>query len=148
MMSKATDELDKALNGLIMQYNQRVKINNPKNLDALAKAKTAINLLIDGARVGGYDSNRLGSWVFIGDKARLDNLDDLYWSYVMEEVARSDPRAVENGTYNPNYIKKNMEYASFGGVGLIKMLARADQYAKERIAQLKSDKGLLTITDV
>jgi hypothetical protein len=86
-----------------------------------------------------YDINRLGTWVFIGDKAKLDNLDDLYWSYVMELVAENDPYAVSTGNYSLERIKKNMKYANFGGVGLIKMLARADQRAKERLAELASN---------
>ena len=80
-----------------------------------------------------YDPNRLGHYVFVGDRDRIKTLDDLYWSYVMEVVAEHDPYAVSTGNYSLEYIKKNMKSASFGSVGIHKILARADQRAKERI---------------
>ena len=88
------------------------------------------------ARKEGYDHNLLGSWIFIGDNARLNNLDDLYWSYVQEFVAKDNPYRKE--PYEKmEYIKKTMPYASFSKVGIFKLLARADQNAKERIAKLR-----------
>jgi hypothetical protein len=77
-----------------------------------------------------YDHNRLGTYVFIGDNDRLKTLDDLYWSYVEEFVSTADP------FLKLKYIKSKMRYASFNEVGTFKMLARADQDAKERIARL------------
>ena len=85
------------------------------------------------ARIEGYDVNRQGSWIFIGDKARLDNLDELYWSYVMEQIAK------DSGYYDHytlDYCKRNMAFAGFDKVGIHILLARADQIAKERIADL------------
>jgi len=88
-------------------------------------------------RIEGYDPDRLGSWVFVGDAAHLKNLDELYWSYVMEHVASN---SASYDHYALEYCKKNMEYAGFDQVGIHKTLARADQYARERIAELKGDK--------
>lgn len=83
------------------------------------------------AELRGYDANRQGSWIFIGDGARLNNLDDLYWSYVMEQIAKF------YDNYTLDYCKHNMKFAGFGKVGIHKMLAQADQIAKERIAHLQ-----------
>jgi hypothetical protein len=89
------------------------------------------------ARKEGYDPNRLGSWIFVGDNARLENLDGLYWSYVQEFVANDNPHR-EEPYEKMDYIKKTMPHASFSKVGIFKLLARADQRAKERIAELKA----------
>lgn len=80
-----------------------------------------------------YDVNRLGTHIFIGDADTIRNLDDLYWSYVAQYVADN---SATYDSYKLDYLKKNMEYASFHKVGIHKLLARADQYAKERITQL------------
>jgi hypothetical protein len=89
----------------------------------------------------GYDPNRLGSWVFIGDGARLKNLEDLYWSYVMEFASDNNGNQpfTREGSLEAElaFIKRNMEAASFNKVGLHKTLARADQRAKERLAALE-----------
>lgn len=90
--------------------------------------------IVSEAREEGYDVNRMGSWVFIGDNKVLQNLDDLYWSYVMEQIAND---SAEYDKYTLEYCKMNMEYAGFDKVGIHKMLARADQRAKERLATLK-----------
>lgn len=78
-----------------------------------------------------YDVNAQG--IFIGDAERAIGADRLYWSYVEQFVADYD-------NYSLDYIKGNMPYAGFGKVGIHKMLARADQYAHERIAYLSSTK--------
>ncbi len=83
-----------------------------------------------------YDTARLGTHIFIGDNDRIKNLDDLYWSYVQEFVCADNPYRQE--PYEKmSAIKKNMRYAGFHQVGLWKLLARADQRARERIATLK-----------
>jgi len=69
------------------------------------------------------------------DKLRK-NLDDLYWSYVTEYCAKQDPYRPDSPFAKTDYLKRNMPYASFSGVGIHKLLARADQHAKERIAKL------------
>lgn len=93
------------------------------------------------ARKPGYDPNLLGSWVFIGDNARLKNLDDLYWSYIAEEMAQNNNHQPYTRKATPEseleYLKKNMKFASFNQVGLWLGLARADQHAKARLAQLQ-----------
>lgn len=91
------------------------------------------------ARKEGYNPNRLGSWIFIGDNARLKNLDDLYWSYVIEFMAENDPWSASHDKGFVERQKRNMKYASFGGVGETKALARADQRAKERLTQIESE---------
>lgn len=118
-------------------------------LEAAAKAERKYSTEIDDlialihthdmeVRKSHYDYNMKGSWIFIGDIDKLNSLNDLYWSYVMEVVAEADPRAVERGIYSIDYIKNNMKHASWGSVGIHKILARADQRAKERIAELKA----------
>lgn len=109
--------------------------------DIWAAISELVDKEINAARKQGYDPNMLGSWIFMGDAARLQNLDDLYWSYVMEIVAEHDPYAVQTGNYSLEYIKKNMKSASFGSVGIHKILARADQRAKEQIEALKRGKS-------
>lgn len=81
-----------------------------------------------------YDTNRLGTYVFIGDNDRLKNLDDLYWSYVEEYVAAN---TADYDHYKLDYLKGNMEYAGFDEVGIRKLLATANQRAKERLEQLQ-----------
>lgn len=105
--------------------------NIDRGIEALESRDQRIAL---EARIEGYDVNRMGSWVFIGDNKVLQNLDDLYWSYVMEQVAND---SAEYDKYTLEYCKMNMEYAGFDKVGIHKMLARADQIAKERLATLK-----------
>lgn len=88
-------------------------------------------------RKEGYDPDRQGSWIFIGDSARLENLNDLYWSYVLQYVKESNP----HDKYKLQYLKNNMPTALdpssfFYGVGVHGLLFRADQHAKERMAQL------------
>jgi hypothetical protein len=118
------EQLDKIMEDLIVGHNFEYARKALLEWDAAQVA---------AARTSGYDPNRQGSWVFIGDGARLENLDDLYWSYVMEEVAR------DSSPYDHlslKYCKGNMKYAGFDKVGIHKLLARADQYAKERLAHL------------
>lgn len=91
------------------------------------------------ARKQGYDPHLLGSWVFIGDNARLSNLDDLYWSYVTEYMAEQDPHRPDSIYGNTDYLKKNMASAGFNKVGLHKLLAKADQRARDRIAELETN---------
>jgi hypothetical protein len=83
-----------------------------------------------------YDPNRLGTYVFVGDADKLKTLDDLYWSYVVEFCAAEDPYRPDSPYGDVEWCKRQMPYASFSGVGQFKMMARADQRAKERIAQL------------
>lgn len=86
-----------------------------------------------------YDSDRLGYWVFIGASDRIKALDDLYWSYVMEQVVEPLRPFTKEHTYESElaFIKTRMKRANFSEVGLELQLARADQYAKERIAHLE-----------
>ena len=87
-----------------------------------------------------YDVNRLGTYVFVGDADKLKTLDDLYWSYVCEFISDYNGNRPFTKSGKPEdelrYIKSNMEVAGFDKVGLHKMLARANQRAKERIAAL------------
>lgn len=83
-----------------------------------------------------YDVNRLGTYVFVGDADKLKNLDDLYWSYIVEFCAAENPYRPDSQFADIEWCKRQMPYASFNGVGQFKMMARADQRAKERIAQL------------
>lgn len=143
------------LNAILEQYadgeayaHQEEKIGITKNEAIQAINKTYIKRSEVQKIRQGYDPNRLGSWVFIGDNARLENLDDLYWSYVMEVVAEHDPYSVQNGNYSLDYIKKNMKSASFGSVGIHKILARADQRAKERLKSAQTLATTLTRSDV
>lgn len=133
----ATSGLDEILDNC---HSTHCRVNvDPENcICNIAEAKAKIEAdYIPRARVmerkEGYDPNRLGSWIFIGDKARLDNLDELYWSYVMETVAEVDPNV------KLEYAKQCMPSASFGQVGIFKTLARADQRAKERLAALQQE---------
>jgi hypothetical protein len=81
----------------------------------------------------GYDPNMLGSWVFIGDEAKLENLTALYWSYVMEDIAA---HSANYDHYKLEYVQANMPYAGFDEVGIRKMLATADRQARQKIAAL------------
>lgn len=86
-----------------------------------------------------YDTNRLGTYVFVGDRDRVENLDDLYWSYVSEYMSDYNGHRPYTRSGKPKdelkYLKDNMEYASFNSVGLRLTLARANQYAKQRLAK-------------
>ena len=111
-----------------------------------AQAKSELLTLIANrehkARVEGYDPNMLGSWIFIGDNARLQNLDDLYWSYVIEFMSEYDRWSASHDKRYVESIKSDMPLASFGSVGQQKALAYADQRARERLAALQAeDKG-------
>lgn len=130
-------EIEKIFLGLIDEISsiKAGKTFTPTDYTKLP-VKAIANLVIDGK----YDTNRLGSWVFIGDIDKLNNLDDLYWSYVQEFVANDNPHR-EESYEKMDYIKKTMPYASFSSVGIFKLLARADQRAKERIATLEKLKG-------
>lgn len=98
------------------------------------EAKQAIALEINRAR---YDTERLGTWIFVGDIDKVNNLDDLYWSYVIEFMSENDPWSASHDKKFAERIKKNMQYASFGSVGEQKALAKANQRAKERLATLQ-----------
>jgi hypothetical protein len=87
-----------------------------------------------------YDVNRLGTYIFIGDEENMKNMDDLYWSYVIEFMSENDPWSASHDKTFVERQKRNMQYANFGGVGETKALARADQRAKERLSQLKEKK--------
>lgn len=141
-MSDTDSPLDEILDGIAIGITGGgiVELDGEIQLRGIAEAKQAIELychkqVIEG-RKEGYDHNLLGSWIFIGDNARLNNLDGLYWSYVQEFVAKDNPYR-EEPYEKMEYIKKTMPYASFSKVGIFKLLARADQNAKERIAELR-----------
>lgn len=113
----------------------RMNERNRQKLLALLHQELAVR-----ERETHYDPNRLGTYIFVGDSERLKTLDDLYWSYVMEFTSDYNASRPFTKDATPEaeltYIKRNMEIASFSKVGLHKMLARADQRAKERLAQL------------
>lgn len=94
-----------------------------------------MTLIASYTREEGYDPNRLGSWIFIGDNARLKNLDDLYWSYVVEYVEKN---SADYDHYELDYLIKNMGYAGFDKVGIHHLLADADQNARKRIQTLQA----------
>ena len=136
------DQMRDELGEFLMQVDLNRTTYDRTGKDAytkiVRKTVTALTNICLEEQKEGYDIDRLGSWVFVGDNARLTNLDELYWSYVMEEVAR-DSASYDH--YELDYCKRNMEFAGFDKVGIHKLLARADQRAKERIAKLtKEDK--------
>lgn len=122
------DELREAIKAILNRNAGRIQERLEYDVDQI------LNLLEGEKQKQGYDPNMLGSWIFIGDNARLKNLDDLYWSYVWEYVKDYD-RSYDN----LEYLKNNMKYASPTKVGIYAILARADQRAKERLATLNKE---------
>jgi hypothetical protein len=138
MPSEQTDELTKILSDFLDAVDRLNEEGEGTYEGCIAEARAAIVKYEAEAR---YDPNRLGTYVFVGDADKLKNFDDLYWSYVLEYMAEYDPYTASHQKNWEEFIKSKMRYASFGEVGIFKQLARADQRAKERIAQLAAGEG-------
>jgi hypothetical protein len=130
----AEDELEFLLDEILGQNYVETNEGTLLTSEIAEKLNAYTTNKINEATKEGYDVNRLGSWVFIGDNARLQNLDDLYWSYVVEFCAAEDPYRPDSQFGDIEWCKRQMPYASFSGVGQFKMMAIADQSAKERLA--------------
>lgn len=130
---------NKELNDVFYEFAKYVRHHHDTGLggvginqtEAIAKVRELVTAEVERAK---HDPNRQGHYIFVGDVDYLQNIDDLYWSYVMEAVARD---SAEYDHYKLEYVKRNMQYASFDKVGIHKMLARADQYARECIARFQ-----------